>query len=63
MPRHQVSLDGTLRKVVQEDTERMEAAWAAVCSDGEVNGGKMGPDARDNYMAELAAQLAVARGD
>ena len=55
------SLDGTLQKVSDGENERMVAAWAAVNSAGECEGGQMAASDRDNYMAEMAAQLAVAR--
>ena len=38
----------------------MVAAWAAVRHDGERVMGALPDGARDNYMAEMAAQLAVA---
>ena len=41
--------------------ERQVAAWAAARHDGHVVGGALPEGYRDNYMAELAAQLEVAR--
>jgi hypothetical protein len=49
--------------VGEGDDERMVAAWVAIDNSGEVEGGILTADARDNYMAEMAAQLAVARKD
>ena len=55
------TLDGSLKKLVNTDgEERMVAAWAAVSSEGEVIRGALTAEARDNYMAEFAAQMAVA---
>jgi ribosomal protein S18 acetylase RimI-like enzyme len=59
------TLDGTRQTVSvpseSGDVERQVAAWAAVRHDGHVLSGTLPGGYRDNYMAEMAAQLAVAR--
>ena len=57
------TLDGSLAKVVAADGEIMVAAWAAVDNQGNVESGALPEEARDNYMAEMAAQLSVAGGE
>ena len=60
------TLDGSRAELVVQgaggqDERRTVAAWAACRHDGEVTRGALPDGVKDNYMAEMAAQLAVAR--
>ena len=60
------TLDGTRQTIKSTGAdgvvhERQVAAWAAARHDGQVVGGALPEGYRDNYMAEMAAQLEVAR--
>ena len=55
------TLDGTRQEIVDpQGMSKLITAWAAVRHDGVERQGALPPGVQDNYMAEMAAQLAVA---